>query len=340
MEDNRLNNQVREGESSRAARKPRVLVVIVNYKTAALTLKCLESLSREVSSNPWIHVVIVDNDSGDGEIIEQGIKASNWGDWVTLKVAARNGGFSYGNNQGIAPALASDDPPDYFLLLNSDTEIRRCAVSLLVEFMDGNPNVGIAGSSFENPDGSEWPIAFRFPSIASQFEQGIRLGIVSSLLRRKTVAITMSGSKPEPVDWVAGASMMIRRQVFETTGLMDEGYFLYFEEMDFCLQAKRHGWPCWYVPQSRVMHIAGQSTGVSAADRLSRRVPIYWFRSRTRYFVKNYGTTYAAFADIAFIFGLTLWNFRRILTSRKPVDPPYFFADFLKTSRLFSKNMD
>jgi GT2 family glycosyltransferase len=312
----------------------RVLVVIVNYKTAELTRKCLQSLVPEVARDGNFRVVVVENDSGDGSALCSMVEQNGWSDWASVTLAERNGGFSYGNNRGIEPALRWPQPPDYFLLLNSDTEVRAGAISTLVEFMDKHPAVGIAGSSFENPDGSEWPIAFRFPSLASQLEQGMRFGPVTRLLRNSVQARTM-GRETAQVDWVAGASMMLRRQVVNDIGLMDERYFLYFEEVDYCLQARRAGWPCWYVPQSRVMHIAGQSTGVSSDDRKLRRMPDYWFASRSRYFVKNHGLTYARLADLAFGLGLLFWTIRIMISGRESSDPKGFLADFWRKSVIF-----
>lgn len=320
--------------SRRGLAAVRVLIVIVNYKTADLTVACLRSLEPEIAADPWIRVVVVDNDSGDGEEISAAIRKHDWGDWASITIAERNGGFAYGNNRGIGPALRWPRPPDYFLLLNPDTEVRRGAIRALVEYMDVHPEVGIAGSSFENPDGSDWPIAFRFPTVWGQFEQGIRFGPVSRLLRNRVVARTM-GREPAEVDWVSGACMMIRRKVIEHIGLMDEAYFLYFEEVDFCLRARRAGWRCRYVPQSRVMHISGQSTGMSERDRKLKRTPPYWFASRTRYFVKNHGLAYARLADLAFGIGLTLWTLRRLLTRLPRRDPPWMLADFWRTSVLF-----
>ena len=317
-----------------APRRVRTLVVIVSYRTAKLTIACLRSLQAEVEADGSIRIAVVDNASGDDAEIATAIAANGWAGWVELIVAPRNGGFSYGNNRGIQPAMRWPQAPDYFLLLNADTETRGRSVAALVDFMDANPKVGIAGSSFENPDGSVWPFAFRFPTIASQFEQGIRLGAVSRLLRDSIVPRTM-GSQPQPVDWVAGASMMIRREVVDTIGLMDEGYFLYFEEVDYCLQARRTGWPCWYVPQSRVMHICGQSTGVSTPEQNLRPLPDYWFASRSRFFVKNHGLAYARFADLAFGVGLALRRLRCRLTGLQVAAPPRLLADFWRTSVLF-----
>lgn len=125
---------------------------------------------------------------------------------------------------------------------------------------------------------------------------------------------------------------MIRRPVFESIGLMDEEYFLYYEETDFCLQAKRAGWSCWYVPDSKVMHIAGQSTGVTDREGPPKRRPQYVFDSRRRYFVKNHGWLYAALADLAWSIGFGLWRLRRLVQRKPDTDPPYLLVDSLRNS--------
>jgi GT2 family glycosyltransferase len=312
----------------------RVQVVIVNYKTAHLAAACLASLAQEVTDDGSIRVVVVENDSGDEGAIQRAIDDNGWTTWASIIVAPRNGGFSYGNNLGIASVILTPVPPEYFLLLNPDTEVRRGAIGSLIAFMDTHPDVGIAGSSFENSVGVEWPIAFRFPTIVGQLLQGIRSRLVSRILCEHVGAKTM-GRQAAQVDWVAGACMMVRRRVFQDIGLMDEGYFLYFEEVDFCLRARRAGWTCWYVPQSRVMHISGQSTGVSASDRTLDRMPTYWFASRSRFFVKNHGLAYARLADLAFGIGRAIWSARQRLLGRQNEDPPGFLGDFWRTSVLF-----
>jgi GT2 family glycosyltransferase len=314
-----------------------VLVVIVNYRTPMLTLNCLGSLVSEVQSLPLTRVAVVDNDSGDGsfEQIGSAIATSGWGDWVSLIASDHNGGYAFGNNVVIRPALESPNPPPYFLLLNPDTIVRPGAIKALVDFMEKHPEIGIAGSSFEEADGTPWPIAFRFPNVLSELDSGLRLGVVTKILSNWVVPRTMSEQEAQ-VDWLPGASMLIRRQVFDSVGLMDEGYFLYYEETDFCLQARRAGWPCWYVPQSRVMHIAGQSTGVTDRKLIPKRLPQYWFDSRRRYFVKNHGWLYAAIADAVWIFGFVIWRLRRVIQRKPDTDPPKLLSDFLRNS-LFLK---
>lgn len=313
-----------------------LLVVIVNYRTAHLVIDCLHSLVQEVRSLPSVRVAIVDNDSQDGSVAKLGaaIASEGWGGWATLIPSQHNGGYASGNNLAIRPALAAPNPPDYVLLLNPDTQVRPGALKTLLEYMEQHPQIGIAGSGIEEPDGTLWPIAFRFPSVLSELDAGLQLGFISKLLSRWVVAQPM-GSSPQEIDWVPGASMIIRRQVFETVGLMDEDYFLYYEETDFCLQAKRAGWPCWYVPQSRIMHISGQSTGVTGKQDVPKRLPQYVFDSRRRYFVKNHGRLYAMLADLAWTSGFIVWQVRRRI-QRKPDDhPPAMLQDFLRNSVLF-----
>ncbi len=126
--------------------------------------------------------------------------------------------------------------------------------------------------------------------------------------------------------------MIVRREVFESVGLLDEKYFMYFEEVDFCLRALKSGWPCWYVPTSRVVHLVGQSSGVTDTKRPPRRLPGYWFDSRRRYFLKNHGWLYAALADAAWVFGFTLWRWRRVIQRKPDFDPPSLLSDFMLNS--------
>ncbi len=311
----------------------KVLVVIVNYRTADLTINCLYSLVPEMQLVPGIQVTVVDNASGDDSVskIQQAIDAEGWGDWVNLVASPHNGGFAAGNNFAIRPALKSDCPPDYFLLLNPDTEIRPGAIRTLVDFMAERPKVGIAGSSFELADGTPWQITLRFPTLLSELDSGLRLGIVSKLLR-KWVTAQPSGNKICQADWLPGACMLIRREVFESVGLMDEEYFLYYEETDYCLQVKRGGWSCWYVPESVVMHIGGQSTGVEVPNEPPERLPKYCFDSRRRYFTKNHGLVYAAIADLFCISGLALWKIRQVIQRKPNFDPPNYLGDLIQNS--------
>ncbi|WP_013334419.1 glycosyltransferase family 2 protein [Gloeothece verrucosa] len=310
-----------------------VQVAIVNYRTPELTIDCLQSLVSEIGSLPGTKVVVVDNNSGDNSVekIEEAITANGWQNWASVLASDYNGGYAYGNNLVIRSALTSANPPDYFMILNPDTQVRAGALKMLVDFLEEHPHAGIAGACVEGENGYAYQIAFRFPSILGEFERGLRLGIVSKLLSKWVVAQEMRDDEPTEVDWVSGGTMMIRRQVFESAGLMDEDYFLYYEETDFCLQAKRAGWSSWHIPYSRIMHIGGQSSGITAPGT-PKRLPQYWFNSRRRYFLKNYGLLYSILADAAWLSGYTLWRLRRLIQSKPDSDPPYLLIDSFSNS--------
>jgi hypothetical protein len=314
-----------------------VAVVIVTYDTADLTIACLRSIETErLTSDLQISATVVDNSTDDYPLVLQAIRQNGWSDWVKLARAPRNGGFAYGNNLGIQ--LASDDAsPDYVHLLNPDTVIRKGAIDALVQFLEAHPRAGIAGSSFENLDGSDWPIAFRFPTIFSEIEQGLQLGYATRVLRRWVVAKTM-GKATERTDWVPGASMMIRKSVYDSVGGLDENYFLYFEETDFCFRAAQRGFETWYVPDSRVMHIAGQSTKVTERNAASKRHPPYWFESRRRYFLRAYGAPYAAVTDIAAVIAHCLGSIKRMVLRPGDRGVPSFIPDLIRHSIVWPTN--
>lgn len=333
----------------------RIAVIIVNYCTTALSVDCLRSLEADGYITRHGGVIVVDNASGDDscEVIGQAIAAYEWSSWAELVPAERNGGFAYGNNLGIAqcgvgkggrrgdenerippswyPALSPSSLPDYVLLLNPDTVVRSGAVEALVRFMDEHPEVGIAGSRLEDPDGTSQQAARRFPAIASEFESAAQFGPISRLFSRWIVS-PPERNQQHACDWLPGASLMIRREVFDHIGLLDEGYFMYFEEVEFCLRAKRAGWQVWYVPESRVIHLVGQSSGVTSESGRQRRRPKYWFDARRRYFLKNHGRVYLVMANLAWMFGHVLHRCRAFL-QRKPIELPHrLFVDFVRYS--------
>ena len=163
----------------------------------------------------------------------------------------------------------------------------------------------------------------------SEFEGHLRLGIVSKLLQRWVIAPPVTNEAMQ-TDWVAGASMIIRRQVFADIGVLDEGFYTYFDDIDFCFNARKAGWSTWYVPTSRVVHLVGRTTGVTNASR--KRQPAYVFMARRRYFLKNHGAGYAILADVAMLAGLTLSKLRTTLTNRHDSRPVNFLRDSIRHS--------
>jgi N-acetylglucosaminyl-diphospho-decaprenol L-rhamnosyltransferase len=321
--------------SSEADARMKLLVVIVNYRVAHLVIECLESVAREINTVPGIHVAVCENGTGDdsADRIQKAIDAQGWGGWCSLTAISPNLGFTGGNNVILRPVVTSKNPPQYILLLNADTVVLPNAFKALVDFMDEHPKVGIAGSRLQAVDGTVQCSAFRFPSPMSEFESGVKLGLVSRLLDRWKTVLPLPSQTSE-TDWVSGTSMIIRLKVLQDIGLLDEGYYTYFDDVDICLNARRAGWPTWYVAESQVIHLEGQSTGVT--HKVLQRRPSYLFEARRRYFLKNHGPMYAAFVDAARISGLGLWRLRTVLTGKKDSTPPYFLTDSIKHSVFLS----
>jgi GT2 family glycosyltransferase/thioesterase domain-containing protein len=324
-----------------AVRRVTVTTVTVSYKTAALVTRLLASIAAErerAQGTLDIRTIVVDNASGDTPALREAIARNGWQDWATLIESDRNGGFAYGNNVAFEHAYATSAVPDFFFLLNPDCEIRHPdAIAKLIAFMQHNRDCGIAGSSLEAEDGKLFPFAFRFPSLLSEIENALGLGLVSRLLDSKLVAKRMT-DQPEAVDWIPGASFMVRREVIDQLGGMDESYFLYYEETDFCRKVKAAGWTVWYVPDSRVMHIAGQSTGVTTQRDRPRRLPDYWFESRRRYFAKHHGLRYAIATDVAALCAYALGRSKLTLQGRGAKAVPLYLFDLARHSPLRAKN--
>ncbi len=315
----------------------RVAVVIVSYRSAALTIDCLRSLQSERLHPAYqLNVVVVDNASGDYPAIAESIAREGWGDWVTLVEAPRNGGFAYGNNVGFAHAVLCWNP-HYLHMLNPDTRVKPGAVGALLAFLEHKPSAGIAGSSFENGDGSDWPIAFRFPTALSELESGLRLGLVSRLLRRWVVPRVMT-SWSQPIDWCAGASMMLRRSMLDKIGGLDERFFLYYEETEFCWRARQAGFQTWYVPSSRVIHIAGQSTGLTERGAAPKRLPDYLFESRRRYFLQTLGLRRACVTDLLALAAGALGAAKLVMQGRRHEMVPGYLSSIWRHSVLRAKN--
>jgi GT2 family glycosyltransferase len=308
-----------------------VLIVIVNYRSAPLAVDCLRSLEGEVHAHPGTVVEVVENASGDDSaaVIGSVILENGWASWATLRVVDRNGGFAAGNNAAIGPALAGPEPPRYVWLLNPDTIVHPGAMAELVNFLDRRPDVGMAGSQLVERDGTPQQSAFRFPTVLGELEGGLRLGVVSKVLHRHVSAPPVPLEECR-VDWVAGASLMVRREVFDAIGLLDDGYFLYFEEVDFCLRSFRAGWPCWYVPSSRVVHLVGQSTGVTNNKDANRRRPRYWFEARARYYLNNHGRPKKIAADATFTLAFAAYRLRRRIQRKPDLDPHNMLWDFVR----------
>ena len=283
----------------------RVAVAIVNYRTPDMVIACLERLDKERVLLPSIQVSVVDNASGDDSvaILSEKLGEPHFAEWVQFLPLPLNGGFGWGNNEAILRLLASDMPPEAILLLNPDTMIEPGAVAALVRDMENRPDAAAIGSQLVNQDGTLAGSAFRFPSISREFLRGLAIAKIGRLLGIAPVLVPLG--EVGPVDWVTGASVLIRTQALHDAGLFDSGFFLYFEEVELMHRFAVHGWKCYHCPESRVVHIAGASTGIVDGQLAGKRAPPdYLFRSRHRYFALTGGRFSAWLADVAWLAGV------------------------------------
>jgi GT2 family glycosyltransferase len=295
----------------------RVLGIIVNYRVAPMAIEATRSLLRDLEGLD-AHVTVIDNDSQDGsaDALRAAIEQNGWESRVRFHASPRNGGFGAGNNIAINEALAASDKPDFIFLVNPDAVVQPGTVRGLLDFFAENPQAGVAGTRLFDPDGTPSASCFRFPSLLGELESGIKLGPVSRLLERWVVPMVPPRQTRE-VDWVSGSSCMFRREAFERAGVFDEGFFLYFEEVDLCRRVHNAGFTIHYVTETSVEHVQAAATGVKG----SRRRPAYWFESRRRYFEKHHGKGYFVFATLTWALGASVDRVRRTLTG-KPLDGP------------------
>jgi GT2 family glycosyltransferase len=214
--------------------------------------------------------------------------------------------------------------PDYVYILNSDAFPAKDAIRRLMDHLEATPKAGFAGSYIHGEEGDPHVTAFRFPSLWSELEGAARFGPISRALRKHIVPVGIPQTT-QRVDWLAGASLMMRQDVLDRIGLFDETFFLYFEETDLCRRAYLAGFETHYVRDSHVAHIGSVSTGMKTWDR----IPGFWLDSRWHYFTKNHGRAYAFAATLLHVTGGALWRIRRVVQSKPKADPAQFLRDLL-----------
>jgi len=226
-----------------------VAVVLVTYESAGDLAACLGSLPAAAGPHE-LEVVVVDNASRD----------------ASAEVARRLGVKVLENpaNLGLSRAIdigAAATAAPWLLLVNPDRRLAPGSLARMLETAAADPTIGCVGPHLRNSDGSEYPTGRRFPSILVGAVHAA-LGTVwpGNPATRRYHLTDLDRSRPVPVDWVSGACMLLRREAYEAVGRFDAGYFLYFEEMDFCLRLARAGWRVVYDPGAEVIHILGGST--------------------------------------------------------------------------------
>ena len=245
-------------------------ILIVNWNTRDYLLNCIRSIMRTEGSS-W-EVIVVDNGSHDGS----GAEVKRLFPTVRLIENDSNVGFAKAANQGLQKVSGK-----YALLLNPDTQVKNEVIKQLVSFMEAHLDTGVAGAQLLNTDGSKQNSIANFPTLATEL---LNKSLLKWLFPKKFPGKGRDYSEPIEVDSVIGACMMVRRHAVEQVGLLDENYFLFFEETDWCYRMKKLGWRIYHVPYAKVFHFQGKS-----AEQDKKRSKVEYFRSRYYFFKKNRG---------------------------------------------------
>jgi len=251
-------------------------VAIVSYNTVDLLRDCLDSLTH---STVAMAVVVVDNGSTDASVPMMQAEFP----LVRVIVPGSNVGFARGTNHGIQQLLADAPALQYVLLLNPDTVVHAGALEQLVAFADAHPRVGVVSPRLLNVDGSLQRGVFRFPTplmtLFDLFPPGEATpGRFSDSWWHGRYPQEVDGSQPFAVDHPLGAAMLTRVSVLAEVGMLDEDYFMYVEEVDWCMRVRRAGWAIWQEPAAQITHVGGASS-----RQFRAAMTLALWRSRMRY---------------------------------------------------------
>ncbi len=273
------------------ATAPRCSVIIVHYNTPALLIDCLTSLAALPEAGT-LEVLVVDNGSADAAGAEAQARAI-WPALVWLGNAT-NRGFAAANNQGLERARGP-----YLCLLNSDTVVRPGALAALLAYLEARPRVAVAGPRLLNPDGSLQPSCFRLPTLARTLGDGL---LITNALRRLPAVDAYAGwphDRERLVEAVSGACLVVRREAVAQVGGLDERFWMYAEESDWCRRFRAAGWAVGFCPTAVIIHRGQGSWAGDTGAALDAAE-----RGRRAYFAKHYGPL-----------GVALWHGTALLGS-------------------------
>ncbi|MEP1356258.1 MAG: glycosyltransferase family 2 protein [Tateyamaria sp.] len=294
----------------------KIAVSIINYRTADMTLNCVESVLEDAKGID-LQIVVVDNNSQDGSV-------EKIADWlatqpkecpVTLVRSNENNGFSSGHNLGMGSVEAQ-----WYLVLNSDAILRPGFLETILTTASDHPDAGVIVPKLEGEDGSIQPNCFRFIGPMSELIRSANTGFVTRVLQSYEVSL---GSEPDmtQTDWASFACILLKGEMVKALGPMDEGYFLYFEDAEYCLRAKQADWRVVRAAQAVAVHYRGGSGPVKSLAAAKKRLPAYYYESRTRFLYQAHGRIGLIAANLLWYMGRCIAQARR-LAGRTPYPMP------------------
>jgi GT2 family glycosyltransferase len=285
-----------------------VSIIIVNWNAQDLLAKCLRCVEATVKQVTY-EIIVIDNNSNDGsqEMILR--------DFPQVKLIANteNAGFAKANNQGMEISQGR-----YFLLLNSDAFVKDSTIDEMVKFMDTRPEAGMSACQLLYEDGRLQPSCYSFPSLTTEFYTALQLDKLFAKNREfgKYLMTYWDFNDVREVDAIMGAFMLVRKTAVDQVGVMDENFFMYSEETDWCYRFNRQGWETLYNPHVQAIHLWGGSS-----KRMKDEMFLQLYRSKVQFFRKHYGTLSAFALKLILGFGCLLRIGPGLLYYRRSSDP-------------------
>lgn len=298
----------------------RLQIIVINYKTPDMTIKCVETLLEDMDCG-CDKVVIVDNHSNDGSLenIRRWIVKNNMIGIVYLNSSYVNGGFSYGCNLG-AGSLKSE----YLMFVNSDALVMTGAIKSMLSAVRARKNIGLVSPLIVNEHDLTEVSRFFNKTPLTEFLRSAETGLFTNLfnyLGVYEVAQYKDNINVAP-EWVSFACILLRRDAYNEAGPLDEGFFMYSEDNDYCRRLKLSGWDIAITNEARIVHL---NKGLSSSQ--NKRMPSFFYASRTRYFMKYYGYSGLLFANSLFTLGLVIRWSRYLVGKGVPYKYKYALFD-------------
>lgn len=279
---------------------------IINYRTPEITIDCLETLALERKNYDDFRVYLIDNHSADGsvDVLKKALAEKSWTDWVELLPLEENLGFAGGNNYSIRRCLEKAETAPFQLLLNSDTLVHPGCLQTSMDWMRAHEKTGAFSCMLRNKDGTVQNVCRKFPR--PDRETARALGLPYVLPRAfgwadlEDMGWDREKAESRRVEWIGGAFMLLRTDAIREAGVMDESFFFYGEDCEWCFRLRKHGWEIRFDPAASITHLGGASS--DSSRMLDKRREILTWKARFRVQRTCYGPLAAAWVRGVYIY--------------------------------------
>jgi len=291
-----------------------LVIHVLNFRTPGLTIDCLRTLAAERESYAGFEVLLIDNASGDDSVprIQDALDREGWGGWVRFLPLPANLGFAGGNNHSIRLCLEESAPPPFQLLLNSDTLVHPGSLKTSIAWMKAHPKTGAFSCMLRNKDGSVQNVCRKFPRPDRETARALGLPYVLpgafAWADLEDTGWDRETADSRPVEWVGGAFMLLRADAIRQAGVMDERFFFYGEDCEWCFRLRKHGWEVRFDPSASITHLGGASSDTTRL--LDKRREILTWKARFLVQRRCYGPLAEAWIRGVYIYAFamrTVW---------------------------------